>query len=122
MIENITINGVHMTVDEDLTKYVMKKIANLDKYMSKHVRESVHAEVCLKESKAKDKRKLTCEAKMTLPKDVLITSETTLNIYAAVDIVEAKLKNQILKYKDLHSPSKIRHSLNLLRKKRGAEI
>ncbi|MEI8187357.1 MAG: ribosome-associated translation inhibitor RaiA [Candidatus Saccharibacteria bacterium] len=122
MIENITINGVHMTVDEDLTKYVMKKIANLDKYMSKHVRESVHAEVWLKESKAKDKRKLTCEAKMTLPKDVLITSETTLNIYAAVDIVEAKLKNQILKYKDLHSPSKIRHSLNLLRKKRGAEI
>ena len=122
MIEKITINGVHMTVDEDLTKYVMKKIANLDKYMSKHVRESVHAEVWLKESKAKDKRKLTCEAKMTLPKDVLITSETTLNIYAAVDIVEAKLKNQILKYKDLHSPSKIRHSLNLLRKKRGAEI
>ena len=122
MIENITINGVHMTVDEDLTKYVMKKIANLDKYMSKHVRESVHAEVWLKESKAKDKRKLTCEAKMTLPKDVLITSETTLNIYAAVDIVEAKLKNQILKYKDLHSPSKRRHSLNLLRKKRGAEI
>ena len=122
MIENITINGVHMTVDEDLTKYVMKKIATLDKYMSKHVRESVHAEVWLKESKAKDKRKLTCEAKMTLPKDVLITSETTLNIYAAVDIVEAKLKNQILKYKDLHSPSKIRHSLNLLRKKRGAEI
>ena len=122
MIENITINGVHMTVDEDLTKYVKKKIANLDKYMSKHVRESVHAEVWLKESKAKDKRKLTCEAKMTLPKDVLITSETTLNIYAAVDIVEAKLKNQILKYKDLHSPSKIRHSLNLLRKKRGAEI
>ena len=48
MIENITINGVHLTVDEDLSKYAIKKIANLDKYMSRHVRESAHAEVWLK--------------------------------------------------------------------------
>ncbi|MEI7674334.1 MAG: ribosome-associated translation inhibitor RaiA [bacterium] len=119
MIENIVINGVHLDVDEDLTKYVIKKIAGLDKYMSKHVKESAHAEVWLKESKAKDKRKLTCEVKMTLPKEVLMTSETTLNIYAAIDIVETKLKNQIMKYKGLHSTSRIRHSLNLLKKKQN---
>jgi ribosomal subunit interface protein len=121
MIENIVINGVHLDVDEDLNKYVIKKIAGLDKYMSKHVKESVHAEVWLKESKAKDKRKLTCEVKMTLPKEIIMTSETTLNIYAAVDIVETKLKNQILKYKGIHSISKIRHGLNLLKKKKSTD-
>ena len=117
MIENITINGVHLTVDEDLSKYAIKKIANLDKYMSRHVRESAHAEVWLKESKSKTKRILTCEVKMTLPNEVLVTKESTLNIYAAIDIVEAKLKNQILKYKELHGTSIIRHKINLLRNK-----
>ena len=29
--------------------------------------------------------------------------ETTINIYAAVDIVEAKLKNQLTRYKQKHS-------------------
>jgi ribosomal subunit interface protein len=115
MIENTVINGVHMDVDEDLSKYVMKKIAGLDKYMSKYVKDSAHVEVWLKEAKAKDKRKLTCEVKLTLPKEILMTSETTLNIYAAVDIVETKLKNQILKYKQLHSTSRIRHRINLLK-------
>ena len=122
MIEKITVNGVHLEVDEDLNKYAIKKIANLDKYMSKHVRESVWAEIWLKESKAKNKRTLTCEVKMTLPNEVIITKESTLNIYAAIDIVEAKLKNQILKYKELHGTSGIRHKINLLRNKSKNQI
>ncbi len=122
MIENLIVNGVHLTVDDDLMKYVQKKISNLDKYMSKHVRESVHAEVWLKESNAKDKKRLTCEVKMTLPKEIIVTKESTLNIYAAIDIVEAKLKNQILRYKSLHSVSKIRHSLNLIKNKKNLDI
>jgi ribosomal subunit interface protein len=118
MIAKMEITGVHMKVDEDLHKYVTKKIGKLDKYMNKHVRESAHAEVTLKESKAKDKKQCTCEVVLHLPKPELTTKESTLNIYAAVDIVEAKLKNQLKKYKETHdSPRLHRRVINRLRRK-----
>jgi ribosomal subunit interface protein len=108
MIQKIEINGVHAPVDEDLHKYIMKKIGHLDKYLSKHARESAHAEVKIKESKAKDKRQHTCEVILYLPHEVLTTKESTMNIYAAVDIVERKLQNLIKKYKETHESVKLR--------------
>lgn len=104
MIEKLEINGVHFKVDDDLKKYVSKKIGKLDQYMTRHARPSAHAEVKLKESKVKTRKQATCEVILFLPQDTLTTKETTLNMYAAVDIVEAKLKNQLKKYKNKHSP------------------
>jgi len=111
MIEKIEINSVHADVDDDLAKYVTKKIGHLDKYLSKHARESAHAEVKLKESKAKDKKQCQCEVILHLPKDTLMVKESTINMYAAVDIVEAKLKNQMKKYKDTHESAKFRQRI-----------
>lgn len=101
MIERIEISGVHVQVDDDLKKYVSKKIGHLDRYLSKHAKESAHAEVKLKESTAKDKKQCQCEVILHLPKDILAVKESTINMYAAVDIVEAKLKNQIRRYKEV---------------------
>ena len=103
MIQKLEITGIHLKIDDDLRKYVVRKIGKLDHYMSRHARESVHAEVLLKESKLKNKKQCTCEVIMKLPMETLATKESTLNMYAAVDIVEAKLKNQLKKYKDKHS-------------------
>lgn len=108
MIQKIEINGIHAAVDEDLEKYVTKKIGHLDKYLSKHAKVSAHAEVKLKESKAKDKKQCQCEVILHLPKDTLMVKESTINMYAAVDIVEAKLKNQMKKYKDMHESARFR--------------
>src|SRR5690554_5556355 len=99
MISKLEINGVHMKPDEDLRRYVTKKIGKLDRYLSKHARVSAHAEVFLKEEQARGKKKCSCEVVLRLPHDTLTTKESTINIYAAVDIVEAKLKNQLRKYK-----------------------
>ena len=107
MIKKIEISGVHSSPDADLRKYVGKKIGKLDKYMPRHSRESAHAEVMLKESKAKDKKQCTCEVILKLPKETITVKESTLNMYAAVDIVEAKLKNRIKKYKETHSSQRI---------------
>lgn len=107
MIKKLDITGVHMEVSPDLRKYVVKKIAKLDRYMPKHARESAHVEVFLKEAKIKAKKECTCEVVMHLPKENLLTKETTMNIFAAVDIVEAKLKNQLKKYKETHSSLRI---------------
>ena len=111
MIENLQINGVHADVDNDLHKYAVKKIGHLDKYMSKHTQASAHAEIKLKESKAKDKRQHTAEVILHLPHENITAKESTMNIYAAVDIVEAKLRNQLKKYKEMHDSPKIHRRL-----------
>ena len=102
MIQKIEINSIRAQVDDDLKKYVTKKIGHLDKYLSKHAKASAHAEVKLKESKSNDKKQCECEVILHLPKDNLAVKESTINMYAAVDIVEAKLKTQIKKYKEVH--------------------
>jgi putative sigma-54 modulation protein len=117
MIKKLEITGVHMKVDSDLSKYATKKIGKLDRYISRHARESAHAEIFLKEAKIKAKKECTCEVVLHLPHDTITTKETTMNIYAAVDIVEAKLKNQLKKYKEKHGSLRIhRRVLSKLRR------
>ncbi len=111
MIQKLEIDGVHMPVGDDLRRYVLKKIGRLDKYVPRRARDSVHAEVKLKEGKAKDKQIRTCEVIMHLPHEVLTLSETTINMYAAIDIVEEKLKKQLHKYKEMHADPKKRQRL-----------
>ena len=103
MIQQVEITGVHFEVDDDLKKYVGKKVGRLDLFMSAHARKSARAEVKLKEEKIKTKRQLTCEVILHLPHETLTVKETTINMYAAIDVVEAKLRNQLKKYKEMHS-------------------
>jgi ribosomal subunit interface protein len=117
MIQKLEITGVHTKVDDKLRDYVVKKIAHTDRYMSRHVRQSAHAEVLIKQSKVKQRQQYTCEVVLKLPKDVITIKETTLNPFAAVDIVEAKLKNQLKRYKETHSSLRI-HRRILARLKR----
>lgn len=102
MINRLEISGVHMDVGADLKKYVDKKIGRLDRFIPRAGRESVHVSVKLKESKAKDKNERTCEVILHLPQETITVKETTINIYAAVDIVETKLRHQLKKYKEQH--------------------
>jgi len=118
MIQKLEIEGVHYEINDELHKYVVKKIGKLDQYMSYHVRESAHAEVKLKESKVKSRTQAACEVVLYLPHEVMTTKETTLNMYAAVDIVEAKLKNQLKRYKSKHSPRLHRRIFAKLKRRR----
>ena len=111
MIKKLEISGVHTKVDKKLNDYIIKKLSKLDRYMPRHARESAHAEVLIKESKIKQRRQHTCEVVLYLPKDTLTIKETTMNPFAAVDIVEAKLKNQLKKYKETHSTDRIHRRL-----------
>lgn len=118
MLQKFEIQGVGMTVDDSLKKYVNRKIGNLDKYLSKHDRESVHATVTLKEHSTKSDKHCVCEVVMHLPHQQIIVKESAMNMYAAVDIIEAKLKIQIKKYKDKHENGKTRrHIFARLRRK-----
>lgn len=118
MIKKLEISGVHTKVDKKLQDYATKKIGKLDRYLSKHARVSAHAEILIKESKIKQRKQHTCEVVLYLPKDTLTVKETTLNPFAAVDIVEAKMKNQLKKYKETHSSLRL-HRRVLARLRRG---
>lgn len=108
MIKKLEIDGIHVEVDSDLKKYIRKKIGKLDQYLPSHSRESAHAEVKLQERKIKSRVECKCEVILHLPHETLVVKETTVNMYAAVDVVEEKLKNQIKKYKQKHGKGRLR--------------
>jgi ribosomal subunit interface protein len=110
MLKKFEVQGVHTTVDKKLKAYVTRKIGGLDRYIPRHSRESAHAEVHLKETQDKQDN-CRCEVTLHLPHQTIIIKENALNLYAAVDIVEAKLKQAIQKYKDLHANGKTHRRL-----------
>lgn len=111
MIKKIAVSGVHMHVEPKLMSYAMKKIGKLDHYISRHASKSVHAEVIFKEETLKTKKNCICEVILHLPQDTITTKESTVNMFAAIDIVEAKLKNQLKKYKELHGNPRLHRRL-----------
>jgi ribosomal subunit interface protein len=106
MINRLEIISVHSNLDKNLEKYVNKKIGQLDRYVPRSSRESLHVTVRLKDSKANDKNNCTCEIVMRLPHENVEVRESTINMYAAIDIVEAKLRQQLIRYKELHTDPK----------------
>ncbi len=119
MINKLEVSGVHFKLDDKLTKYATKKIGHLDKYLPRHARESAHAEVILKEVKSKDKKQCECEVVLHLPRETIATKEATLNMFAAIDIVEAKLKNQLKKYKEKQGSLRLHRRVLARLRRRG---
>ena len=111
MISKMEINGIHTTVNEPLKNYINKKIGNMDRFIPKKVRESAHVEVKIKEEHIKTKKHCTCEVILHLPHETIRIAETTINMFAAVDIVETKLKNQLKRYKEKHAVKRLHHRL-----------
>lgn len=102
MITKLEISTQKTGLTPDLKKYITKKIGRLDRYVPRKARESVHVEVHLKETNRKDQKQFTCGVVLHLPHETLDASESTINMFAAVDIVETKLKQQLKKYKETH--------------------
>lgn len=104
MIDAIDITGVKFELDGTTKKYVTKKIGRLDRYLPKHARKSVSAEIKLKEVNRDHGNKYEAEVILNVPDKVLTAKDSTVNILAAVDIVEAKLVVQLRKYKQMTVP------------------
>lgn len=96
----LEIKSVRFDLDERIKKYVGKKIGRLDRYVPKRARNGIKGKVILKEDDGKSKNRFTCDAVIILPHGTITAEEATVNMFAAVDIVEAKLKAQCLKYKE----------------------
>ncbi len=100
MIAQVKITGVGAyTVDEPTKKYIKKKIGSLERLAPRHARKSMHAEVKVAEVNRDKGNKYEVEVNISVPDKELTAKDSTLNVLAAVDIVEAKLAVQLRKYK-----------------------
>jgi putative sigma-54 modulation protein len=106
MIKKIDIAGIHYEVSDKMKKYIESKIGRLDRYMPRTARKGVRVEAKLSESKNVKSDKYTAEVVLHYPNGTVTASDSTINMYAAVDIVEAKLKNQLRKHKEKHQNHK----------------
>lgn len=104
MIDAITMTGVKFELDETTKRYVTKKIGRLDRYLPKHARKSASADVKLKQVNRDHGNKYEVEVIISIPDKTVLAKDSTVNVLAAVDIVEAKLVNQLRKYKQITTP------------------
>ena len=118
MINAISITGVNYEVDDTTKKYVVKKIGRLDRYLPRHARKSATAEVKLRQVNRDHGNKYEAEVILDIPGTVLTAKDSTVNILAALDIVEAKVAAQLHKYKEERIPH-IGHRAMLARFKRS---
>lgn len=100
MITAIEITGIKYDLDDTTKKYVNKKIGRLDRYLPRHARKSVTAEVKLKQVNRDHGNKYEAEIILRVPDKILTAKDSTSNMLAAVDIVEAKIAAQLRKYKE----------------------
>lgn len=96
---HLDVKGVRFDADERIQKYINRKLGKLDKYLPRVAREGLHGQVVLIEDDGKAKNRFTCEVTIHVPHETITAKESTINMYAAIDIVEAKIKNQFVKYK-----------------------
>ncbi len=111
MINQISITGVRYDVDEATKKYVIKKISRLDRYIPRHARKTASAEVLLKEVNRAHGNKYEAEVIVRVPNKTMTAKDSTVNMLAALDIVEAKLAAQLHKYKSTTKNHTGRHAM-----------
>ncbi len=108
MIELQT-TGRHYELDDKIVGYVEQKLGGLDKYLPKHARDGLFGQVVLEldESHTQDQQ-CVCDAHFEVKGERMHARDAAINMYAAIDICEQKLKSQILTYKSKHEPAKNR--------------
>ena len=105
MISNIDVTGVKSYALDDTThSYIVKKIGALDRLAPRHARKSMRASVKVAEVNRSSGNKYEVEVALTVPDKILTAKDSTMNVLAAVDIVEAKLATQLVKYKETLIP------------------
>ncbi len=104
------ITSKNYKLSPSLLDYIENKIGRLDRFMPKEADELEGTVILEVDPSGREDNKFICEATLKLPGAGAHAREATLNIYAAIDIVEAKLKGQVKKYKDKQAKGRLRRS------------
>ena len=100
MIDKIELSGSNYKLSDNFQKYATKHIGKLDRYLPRDSRKDVVAKVVITEVDREHGNKYEISAAMEIPGGkVIAAKDECSNIFAGIDIIEAKLMGQIRRYK-----------------------
>ena len=115
MIENIEVSGNNYKISDNVRKYATKRIGKLDRYLPRECKKDVVAKVVITEVNRDHGNKYSLSVAMEIiGGKVLAARDECSNVFAGLDIIEAKLKGQINRFK-LESNPHLRKSKKSLR-------
>lgn len=118
MIEKIEITGNKYKVEESFRKYAQKRIGKLDRYLPRGNKKDVVAKIVVTEINRAHGNKYEISAAMEIPGGkVLAAKDESSNVFAGIDIIEAKLMGQIRRFKLESTPHLRKNKLKSLFKR-----
>ena len=100
MIDKIDITGNGYRVEDTFRKYVEKRLGKLDRYLPRGSKKDVVCKVVVTEAGKNKREKYDISAAMEIPGGkVIAAKDECSNLFAGVDLVEAKIMGQIRRYK-----------------------
>lgn len=118
MIDKIEITGNKYKVEESFRKYATKRIGKLDRYLPRGSKKDVIAKIVITQVDRAHGNKYEISAAMEIPGGkVLAAKDESSNVFAGVDIIEAKLMGQIRRYKLESTPHLRKNKLKSLFKR-----
>ena len=119
MIEKIEVTGNGYKVEEPLKKYAEKRLGKLDKYLPRSAKKDVVVKMIVSEIGKTKGEKHEISVAMDIPGGkVIAAKDECTNVFAGVDLVEAKLTGQIRRYKLESQPHRQKRSFKLFRRKK----
>ncbi len=120
MIDKIEISGSNYKISDSFRKYATKRIGKLDRYLPRGSKKDVVAKVVVTEVDRAHGNKYEVSAAMEIPGGKVITArDECSNVFAGIDIIEAKLKGQVRRFKLEATPHLSKKGLKSLFIKRG---
>ena len=100
MIDKIDLSGHNYKVSDSFKKYAVKRIGKLDRFLPRGSKKDIIAKIVVSEVDRAHNNKYEISVAMEIPGGKVITAKDECsNVFAGIDIVEAKLKGQIRRYK-----------------------
>ncbi len=119
MIEKIDISGSNYKPEESFKKYTTKRIGKLDRYLPRGNKKDVVAKIVITEVNRAHGNKYEISANLEIPGGKVISAKDECsNVFAGIDILEAKLNGQIRRFKIESNPHLRKNPLNIFRRKK----
>ena len=120
MIEKIDVSGSGYKVEDSFKKYVLKRIGKLDRYLPRGSKKDVVVKVMVSSIDRTHGEKYEISVAMDIPGGkVIAAKDDCTNVFAGIDLVEAKLTGQIRRFKLEQTPHLKKRSLKNLFIKRS---
>ena len=115
MINKIEVTGSNYKIDKNFQKYAEKRIGKLDRYLPRGNKKDVVVKIVVTEVNRDHGNKYEISAAMEITGGkVIAAKDECTNVFAGIDIVEAKLTGQIRRFKIESTPHLRRKSVKNL--------